>query len=141
MIACSSSRQPSEVGLIRSRARRIRALVMTKGKERAPRRSGEDTPLRAFKAFKRGRRETSPVICCIQRRVGQRCNRDCPRQGRQTSRVTGCAIGIATDGLGWIGRCVFAIRSLVLMVMVTKVLGCGTGFVLAIAGCSRPAKL
>ena len=114
---------------------------MTKGKERAPHRSGEDVPLRAFEAFKRGRRETSPIIYCARRRVCQRCNRDCPRQGRQTSRVTGCAIGIATNGLAWIRRCVFAIRGLVLVVMVTKVLGCGTGFVLAIAGCSRPAKL
>lgn len=48
---------------------------------------------------------------------------------------------MTTGGLGWIGGSVFAIRSLVLVVMVTKVLGCGTGFVLAIAGCSRPAKL
>ena len=127
--------------MIRSRARRIRALVMTKGKERAPRRSGEDMPLRAFEAFKRGRRETRPVICCIQRRIGQRCYRYCPRQGCGTSSVTGRTIGITTNGLGGIRGWVFAIRSLVLMVMVTKVLGCGTGFVLAIAGCSRPAKL
>jgi uncharacterized protein YceK len=55
--------------------------------------------------------------------------------------VTGRAIRITTGGLGWIGGCVFAIRSLVLVVMVTKVLGCGSAFVLAIAGCSRPAKL
>jgi hypothetical protein len=55
--------------------------------------------------------------------------------------VTGRAIGITTDGLGWIGRYVFAIHGLVLMVMVTNMLGCGTNFVFAIVGCSRPAKL
>ena len=97
MIACSSSRQPSEVGLIRSRARRIRAL-MTKGRNAPP-------PIRRGHATEgvlgrsKGATLDEPTICCIQRRVGQRCNRYCPRQGRQTSRVTGCAIGIATDGL------------------------------------------
>ena len=55
--------------------------------------------------------------------------------------MTGRAIRIATQGLGRIRAGILAVGRLVLMVMVTKVLGCGTGFVLAIAGCSRPAKL
>lgn len=141
MIAYDVITSTERVGLTRTRARRIRELVMTKGKERAPRRSGEDTPLRAFEAFGRGRRETSTIICSTQSWVGERCYRYCPGQGRETSRVTGRAIRITTNGLGWIGGCVFAIHSLVLMFVVTKVFGCCTGFVLAIASCSRPAKL
>ena len=116
-------------------------LVATKGKERAPRRSGEGTPSRAFEAFERGRCEMRPVICCMQRRFGQRRNRDGPRQGRQASGVAGGAIRIAANGLGWIGGCVLAVRSFMLMVMVTDVLGCGTGFVSAIACYRRPAEL
>ncbi|MBH2008177.1 MAG: hypothetical protein I8H71_00620 [Xanthomonadaceae bacterium] len=55
--------------------------------------------------------------------------------------MAGCAIRVTATGLGWIGCDLFTISSLVLMVMVTEVFGCGSSFVLAIAGHCRPAKL
>jgi len=55
--------------------------------------------------------------------------------------MAGCAIRVTATGFGWIGCCLFTISSLVLMVMVTEVFGCGPSFVLAI-GCNRcPTEL
>ena len=55
--------------------------------------------------------------------------------------MTGCAIKVIATCLGGIRCFFFTISSLVLMVMVTEVFGCGSSFVLAIAGHCRPAKL
>jgi len=55
--------------------------------------------------------------------------------------MAGRAIRVTATSLGWIGSCVLAIGSFVLMVMVTEVFGCGPSFVLAIARHCRPAEL
>jgi hypothetical protein len=55
--------------------------------------------------------------------------------------MTGCAIKVIATCLGGIRCFFFTNSSLVLMVMVTEVFGCGTSFVLTI-GCHRcPTEL
>ena len=55
--------------------------------------------------------------------------------------MTGRAIRIAAQGLGRIRAGVLAVGGLVLVRMVAEVLGRGPGFMLAIAGHSRPTEL
>ena len=55
--------------------------------------------------------------------------------------MTGRAIRIAAERLGRIRAGVLAIGGLVLVCMVAEMLGCGPGFMLAIAGRCRPTEL